>query len=919
MNDKPSYEKLEQRIKELEEETDRHKQADEALLESEEKYRLLIENIPSVAWITSEHGKTTFISPNVEKVYGFSNKEIYEGGDSLWFERIYPDDLVLVKESFEMLFSKEREFDIEYRIQRKDGEWIWLHDMAILAFEKDDIRYAYGVFSDITDRKKVDDVLRESEGKYRLLTENAKDMIYRMSLPDGIYEYVSPASIDLFGYTPEEFYESPMLIQKVIHPDWADYFEKQWTNLLNGETPPFYEYQIIKKSGNERWIHQRNVFILDDTKQSRAIEAVVSDITDRKQAENALRESEIFSASLLEHSPNPIVVLNADTSIRYVNPAFEKLTGYASVEIKGKLAPHPWWIDDLRSANIDERREAILKGTPTLKKVFRKRNGEDFWVETTTTPIKQNGELQYALTTWVEITEQKQTEEALYESDERLKLALDSVSDAVWDWRLDTDKVYFSSRWYTMLEYEPYELPEAFETWRNLLHPDDLPYAEQTVMQHLELAKPFELEFRMKTKGGHWKWVLARGKTVEKDDRGKALRMLGTHIDITERKILEVQLQQAQKMESIGTLAGGIAHDFNNILSPIMMHSEMAAMGLPPDSPVQHNLKEIFKAGERARDMVKQILAFSRKGEGKLAAIQITAILKEVLRLLRSSIPTTIEIKQNLGVESDTVLADPTQIHQIILNLGTNAAHAMREKGGILEVSLVQEDLDIEAAAQYADLNPGSYLKLIVKDNGSGIDDKTMGNIFEPYFTTKRIGEGTGMGLALVHGIVKSYGGDITVESELGEGTTFEVYLPRIEKEAASIPEPSVQLPKGSERVLFVDDEKVSMDVMKAMLENLGYKVTARTSSIEALEAFKNEPNGFDLVITDMTMPNMTGKELAKEIMSIRSGMPIILCTGFSEQIDKVRAKEMGISAYLMKPIVMSDIADTIREVLDKR
>ncbi len=389
--------------------------------------------------------------------------------------------------------------------------------------------------------------------------------------------------------------------------------------------------------------------------------------------------------------------------------------------------------------------------------------------------------------------------------------------------------------------------------------------------------------------------------------------------EIVERKKLEAQLQQSQKMESIGTLAGGIAHDFNNILSPIMIHSEMVMMKLSPDSSIQFNLKEILKAAERATDMVKQILTFSRQKKGKRAAIKINPTLKEVLEMLRSSIPTTIDIHQDLKAESDIVLADPTQIHQILLNLATNAAHAMREKGGTLKVSLVQEDLDSEAVTEYSDLNPGSYLKLIVSDTGSGIDDETMQRIFEPYFTTKGPGEGTGMGLAVIHGIVKNYGGDITVESELGKGTTFNVYLPRIEADVSPVEEPSVQLPKGTERILFVDDEKAAVDAIQPMLENLDYKVTARTSSIEALEAFLNKPDAFDMVITDMTMPNMTGKDLAKEIMAIRSDIPVILCTGFSEQIDENKAKAMGISAFVMKPIVIRQIANTIREVLDKK
>ena len=370
-------------------------------------------------------------------------------------------------------------------------------------------------------------------------------------------------------------------------------------------------------------------------------------------------------------------------------------------------------------------------------------------------------------------------------------------------------------------------------------------------------------------------------------------------------------------MESIGSLAGGIAHDFNNILSPIMIHSEMAMMELPPDNPVQHNLKEIFKAGGRARDMVKQILAFGRQKQQERIAVKLGSILNEVLKLVRSTIPRTIDIRHNIKAKTDTVLVEPTQIHQVMLNLCTNASHAMREKGGVLEIELDELDLNSEAIIQFDGLSPGYYLRVTVRDTGQGIDPEVIGRIFDPYFTTKGPGEGTGMGLSVAHGIVKSHGGDITVESAPGKGTTFRVLFPKYEGEIIGDPESIVQHAKGTERILFVDDEKAVVDAIKPMLENLGYNVIARTSSIEALEAFRNDPDAFELVITDQTMPNMTGKDLAKELMSIRPDIPIILCTGFSEQIDEKKAMLQGIRSFVMKPIVMGEIATTIREVLD--
>jgi len=330
-------------------------------------------------------------------------------------------------------------------------------------------------------------------------------------------------------------------------------------------------------------------------------------------------------------------------------------------------------------------------------------------------------------------------------------------------------------------------------------------------------------------------------------------------------------------------------------------------------------LGQIFQAGERARDVVKQILAFSRKEQQERAPIRFGAVLNEAVKLLRSSIPTTIDIRHRNEAGTDIVFANHTQIHQVILNLCTNASYAMRKKGGVLEIRLDDLDIDSETVIEFDGLTPGSFLRLTVEDTGQGIDPEVITRIFDPYFTTKGIGEGTGMGLSVAHGIVKSHGGDIRVKSKPGKGTSIQVLLPICEDEISETPSGhNFQPHRGTERILFVDDEKVAVDAIQPMLESLGYKVTARTSSIEALEAFRNKPHGFDLVITDMTMPNMTGRKLAKDILSIRKDIPIILCTGFSDQIDENTAKKIGIRAFVLKPIIMGDIANTIREVLDK-
>jgi PAS domain S-box-containing protein len=380
---------------------------------------------------------------------------------------------------------------------------------------------------------------------------------------------------------------------------------------------------------------------------------------------------------------------------------------------------------------------------------------------------------------------------------------------------------------------------------------------------------------------------------------------------------IQAQLQQAQKMEAIGTLAGGIAHDFNNILSAVIGYTEIALADVAEGTSQHKNMQEVLKAGSRARDLVKQILTFSRQTEQELKPVQINQIVAETLRLLRASLPTTVKIGQDIQSDS-AAMADPTQIHQVIMNLCTNAAHAMRLKGGHLKLDLSDVALGGSFIEQHPYLPPGMYIKLSVSDTGWGIEKAILDRIFDPFFTTKDRGEGTGMGLAVVLGIIKSHGGTITVESEIGEGSVFNVFLPIIQRDIDQEVRTKVPIPTGNERILFIDDEKALVDLGKQILERLGYEVTLRTSSVEALELFMEQPDKFDLVITDMTMPNMTGDELASKLMNIRADIPVILCTGYSERISKERAHELGIKEFILKPIVMRELAKTVRGVLDE-
>ena len=389
--------------------------------------------------------------------------------------------------------------------------------------------------------------------------------------------------------------------------------------------------------------------------------------------------------------------------------------------------------------------------------------------------------------------------------------------------------------------------------------------------------------------------------------------------DMREQERLKAQLHQAQKMEAIGTMAGGIAHDFNNMLGAIIGFTELAFYELPPDSPVRKRLQEVRTAGTRAKDLVRQLLTFSRQHEQTRQPLYLHVIVQEVQRLLHASLPSTITFQQDLDKDAGMVLADPTQIHQVLLNLCTNAEYAMRDTSGILEVRVHNVEVDAALAAQYPALHLGPHVCLSVRDTGPGIPLEVVDRIFDPFFTTKPIGEGTGMGLAMVHGIVTGHDGVLTVESRLGVGTTFTLYLPQIHETAENATPTVTPSPHGVGRLLLIDDEAPLARMGQALLEHYGYEVISCTRSEEALATFHAEPHRFDLVITDQTMPHMTGERLSQELRRVRPDIPIILCTGFSHIMNAEKAKAMGIDAFLMKPLVARDWVSTIQQVLEHR
>ncbi len=517
-----------------------------------------------------------------------------------------------------------------------------------------------------------------------------------------------------------------------------------------------------------------------------------------------------------------------------------------------------------------------------------------------------------------EIEERKAAEEKLRRSEDALIRAQHAAKIGSWWYDTVLEKSAWTEEMFHIFGLEPSPSGIDYEEHRKIIHPSDWNRFNSAVKKASTEGIGYDLELQIIRPDGETRYINTKC-VAQRDKNGRVVELVGTAQDITERKQVDTRSRQAQKMEAIGALAGGIAHDFNNILTPIIGFSEMILTDHKTDKTICKRVNEIIKAAYRAGSLVQQILAFSRQSKPQKIPVRIQTILTEAIKLARATIPSNIDIIRDLKPKVGSVSADPTQIHQVAMNLITNAYHAVEENGGKIMVALNEKHISEDDLIGSASLTSGKYALVTVSDTGIGMDQETIGKIFEPYFTTKIQGKGTGLGLSVVYGIVKEYGGDICVYSEVGQGTSFNVYLPI--SEDTHIPEMKntiIQYGNGEEKILIVDDEKQIVDIETITLEKMGYQVISRTSSVEALSAFMANPDAFDMVITDMTMPSMTGVELSRELISIRPDIPIIICTGFSEKIDSERAKSIGIRGFLSKPTSRADLSKMIRTILDE-
>ena len=759
--------------------------------------------------------------------------------------------------------------------------------------------------------KQTEKALRQNEGKYRQLFELESDALFLIDNASSRILEANRAASEMYGYTREELLELRN-VDLSAEPDYT----RQATQ---DELPVVPVRYHKKKNGS--------VFPVEITGshfkwQDRKVHiAAIREIGNRLQTEEDLRESEKRYRTLFERNLNPIAII--DTNGRYVdaNPAF-----LAFVE-KTKESLLRMNAFDFASPEKRKSQEKVLRPLwefgGTIEREYMI-NGIPKVLELTISPIFYRG-ANAVVGVGKDITESKQSEvnrkkiaEELLSRNQFIETILDNLPIGLAVYYLDEGEATYINKKFEEIYGWPKDALKNVEAFFQSVFPDTL-YREQLRKQFIEDIQSGDPDRMV------WKWI-----EVARKDGGKGIvtarniplyeqnLMISTVVDNTESKKLRDRLLQTQKMESIGNLAGGIAHDFNNILFPIIGLSEVLLEDLPSGSSEHQYASQILKAGERGRDLVKQILAFSRQTEQKMMPVRIRRVIKEVLQLGRSTIPSNIDITKNIQSDREMVMANPTQIHQVAMNLLTNAYHAVEPTGGKIFIELNTTELNSDELAD-SSLGPGKYAVISISDTGCGIEPAMIDKIFEPYFTTKDKDKGTGLGLAVVYGIVKEHQGEIKAYSQVGKGSTFQVYLPLMEMSSENIStEDVVDDSSGVERILLVDDDDSVVRLERLMLERLGYRVTSRTSSVEALEAFRANPGNFDLVITDMSMPNMTGDELAEKLIAIRPDVPVVICTGFSEKINREKAEAMGIQGFLMKPVVKSEMAQTVRQVLDE-
>lgn len=887
------------------------KQAEIKIKENEERFKLAMEfaNDGLFDWnlVTNE----IYYSTVWKRILGYEDHEL-PNDFTVWEDLTKPED---VKRSWEMqndLINRKRDrFEIEFKMKHKDGHWVDILSRANAIFDNDGkaIRIV-GTHVDISERVKSQKELEKEKDKFQSYMKYLPGVAY---IKDNLGRYVYlNETFETTFQTKLELWQGKTDSELKFFPDEIiDELVKNDNQVLNTNQPLRIVEHVPVGDQLHHWLAIKFPISGRNDKET-FLAGIAIDITNRISIEDALKESEKRFRLAFENANDGVCLVEISGKIAKVNKRMCEIFGYSKTELESMTVHEIAYPED-KELSTKFIQKSVKGETDSF--VFEKRylhqNGSVVFGQVSSSVIKnEEGEPLYFISHVQDITKKKKAEAER----ERLLSAIEQVGEMV----VITDS-------------------SGIIQYVNPAFTDTTGYSKQeSIGQNPRFLKSgkhdrsfYKSLWDTILSGNQWSGRLVNRRkdgslyTTEcsistvKNQENVIQNFVWISSDITEKMELEKRVQHGQQLESIGNLAGGIAHDFNNILSSIIGFTELALDDSEKGTNIEDNLQEVYAAGKRAKDLVSQILAFARQSEKEIKPIRVDTVVEEVLQFIRSSIPTTIKIRKHIDSKS-LILGNQTQVHQIMMNLCTNAEYAMEDKGGILEVSL--KDILIKKGSEknILGLKPKNYIEIKVSDTGVGMTPDTLRSIFKPYFTTKGPGEGTGMGLAMVYGIVESYGGKIYVDSKLGKGSVFKIYLPVTRKRRDHRSYELTELPSGTERILLVDDEVSIVKMGCQILDRLGYSVTVRTSSLEALELFQAKPNDFDIVVTDMTMPNMTGDRLAVELMKIRPDIPVILCTGYSKKISDETASKIGIKAFAYKPVAKADLATTVRKVLDE-